>query len=89
MDEDNILDIPPTWVKKLVLPQSFLKLKFPPLGQRTITFLRSKLELFADNVHEQGMTMRLTLYKDKAQTIVKECREKFLNRRDKLDKVGR
>ena len=87
VEDSNILDIPPSWVAKLVLDRSLLKLKYPPSGQRTIIYLRSKMELFADNIHEQGMISRLTLFKDEAQTIVKECREIFLNRRDRLDQV--
>ena len=87
VEDSNILDIPPSWVAKLVLDRSLLKLKYPPNGQRTIIYLRSKMELFADNIHEQGIISRLTLFKDEAQTIVKECRERFLNRRDRLDQV--
>mmetsp|Transcript_69999 Transcript_69999/g.195823 ORF Transcript_69999/g.195823 Transcript_69999/m.195823 type:complete len:880 (-) Transcript_69999:41-2680(-) len=83
-DEENILDIPPSWVSKLVIERSSFKLKYPPVGQRTLLYHKAKLELFAENMHLQGTVSRLTLYKDRAQTVVKECREAFTNRHDKL-----
>lgn len=85
-DTENILDMPPSWVRKLSITRSSFKLKYPPTGQRTILYHKCKLELFADNVHDQGMSTRVTTYKDRAQTVVKETRETFINRRDKLCK---
>ena len=59
-------------------------LAYPPGGQRTVLYFKAKLELFAEHTHDQGMVSRLTLYKDRARTIVKECREAFTHRRDRL-----
>ncbi|GMI05467.1 hypothetical protein TrVE_jg4585 [Triparma verrucosa] len=82
--EVNILDIPESWVDKLAIKRSNYNLTYPPYGHRTVLYKKAKLELFAVNTHEQGMVKRLTLYKDLARTIVKECWETFVNRRDRL-----
>lgn len=61
--QSSILDIPPSWVRQLTLGRDLTALRYPPKGQRTIMYRRSKVELFAENVHSEGTTMRLTLYK--------------------------
>lgn len=68
--DEDILDIPPSWVSRLVVARDSFKLKYPPAGQRCITYHKAKLELFAEHSHEQGTVTRLTLFKDKAQTVV-------------------
>ncbi|CAN0415525.1 unnamed protein product, partial [Ectocarpus sp. 12 AP-2014] len=83
-EKDSILDIPPSWVRQLTLDRDLLALRYPPRGQRTIMYRRTKAELFAENVHPEGTTMRLTLYKDRRCTIAKEIREVFVNRADRL-----
>ncbi|GMI19216.1 hypothetical protein TeGR_g6973, partial [Tetraparma gracilis] len=83
-ENDNVLDVPESWVNKLTIKRSLYALRFPPDGQRVILYKKAKHELFAENVHDQGCVSKLTLYKDLARTIVKECRETFVNRQDKL-----
>ena len=86
-DEDgdaNVLDIPESWVEKLSIKRSNFELRYPPYGHRSVLYKKAKLELFAVNTHEQGLVERLTVYKDLDRTIVKECRETFVNRRDRL-----
>eukprot|EP00752_Nemacystus_decipiens_P018589 g16667.t1 len=61
--KDSILDIPPSWVRQLTLSRDLTALRYPPRGQRTIMYRRAKAELFAENVHAEGTTLRLTLYK--------------------------
>ena len=64
-----------------------LEAKFGVVPQLTLgaSFdFKAKLELFAEHTHDQGMVSRLTVYKDRARTIVKECREAFTHRRDRL-----
>mmetsp|Transcript_3231 Transcript_3231/g.12365 ORF Transcript_3231/g.12365 Transcript_3231/m.12365 type:complete len:648 (-) Transcript_3231:1303-3246(-) len=78
------VDIPPSWVSKLCIPFSDFYLRFPPDGQRTVMYFRCKLELFAENQHDQGMICRLSTYGDLARTIPIELLELFQNRRDKL-----
>eukprot|EP00903_Cladosiphon_okamuranus_P016150 g14905.t1 len=82
--KDSILDIPPSWVRQLNLSRDLMALRYPPRGQRTIMYRRAKAELFAENVHAEGTTLRLTLYKDRRCTIAKEIREVFVNRADRL-----
>mmetsp|Transcript_16362 Transcript_16362/g.19352 ORF Transcript_16362/g.19352 Transcript_16362/m.19352 type:complete len:927 (+) Transcript_16362:60-2840(+) len=84
-DRDNILDLPPSWVGKLSFNNGVLSLKYPPMGSRTVIYRKCKLELFADNIHNQGLVRRITIYRDEAQTVVDERREFFKNRRDKLN----
>eukprot|EP00904_Undaria_pinnatifida_P000051 jgi/Undpi1/10046/HiC_scaffold_28.g12500.m1 len=82
--KESILDIPPSWVRKLTLDRDVTELRYPPRGRRTIMYRRTKAELFAKNVHGEGTTMKLTLYKDPRCTIEKEIREVFVNRADRL-----
>ena len=83
-DDENVLDMPPSWVGALTVSRTDFALSYPPYGQRTVLYFKAKLELFAEHTHDQGMVSRLTLYKDRARTIVKECREAFTHRRDRL-----
>ncbi|CAN0393322.1 unnamed protein product [Pylaiella littoralis] len=82
--KSSILDIPPSWVRQLTLGRDLTALRYPPRGQRTIMYRRAKAELFAENVHSEGTTIRLTLYKDRRCMIAKEIREMFVNRADRL-----
>lgn len=50
-------------MRQLTLGRDMAALRYPPRGQRTIMYRRTKAELFAENVHPEGTTMRLTLYK--------------------------
>lgn len=61
--QESILDVPPSWVRKLTLDRDLAALRYPPRGHRTILYRRAKVELFAENVHDEGTTLRLTLYK--------------------------
>lgn len=45
---------------------------------------KAKLEMYAENVHEEGLVCRLTLYLDQQRSLVKEKREHFKNRVDRL-----
>lgn len=92
-------EIPSSWVSKLQIDQNELTLRFPPDGQRTIFYSQAKLELFAGWLYaptsrrdlcglgsssHQGMTSRLFVYLDRGRRIVKEAREVFASRQDKL-----
>ncbi|CAM9369059.1 unnamed protein product, partial [Discosporangium mesarthrocarpum] len=83
-EKENILDLPPSWVNRLHIDRDLYSLQYPPHGHRTIIYQRAKVELMAENIHSQGMTRRLTVYKDRLCTIVKEIRETFVNRTDQL-----
>ena len=88
-DEGNLLDLPPSWVSKLELSRSDFKLRYPPDGARTTLYHRAKLELFAENLDDQGLVSRLLKYDDDERTAVVECVEKFKHRRDKLHRRRR
>ena len=47
----------------LQVARNAFRTAYPPHGQRTVLYLKAKLELFAEHVHDQGMVSRLTLYK--------------------------
>jgi len=87
--EDTILDIPPSWVIKLVVDRDMYQKRFCNHGQQTVLYHKAKLECFAENTHEQGMILRLTTFKDRLRTVPREMREEFSNRRDKLCKRTR
>ena len=50
-------------MRQLTLSRDLTALRYPPRGQRTIMYRRAKAELFAENAHAEGTTLRLTLYK--------------------------
>jgi len=85
-EDDSVLDIPPSWVIKLVIDRDMYAKRFCNQGQQTVLYHKAKLERFAENTHEQGMVTRLTIFKDRARTVPKEQREEFKNRRDKLER---
>jgi len=79
------LDIPPSWVVKLAIDRDTYAKRYCNQGQQTVLYNKAKLERFAENTHDQGMVLRLTIFKDRARTVPKEQREEFKNRRDKLE----
>jgi hypothetical protein len=84
-EEDLVLDIPPSWVNKLEIDRATFKKQFVTDAQRVTLFHRAKVEEFAENSHEQGLVMRVTLFRDTLCTLPVEIREYFKNRKDKLE----
>jgi hypothetical protein len=84
-DDDLILDIPPSWVVKLVVDRAQYKKKFVVDSQRVTLYRRAKVEEFADNSHDQGLVLRVTIYRDNDCTLPTEMREYFKNRKDRLE----
>lgn len=84
-DQDLILDVPPSWVSKLHIDRASYKKKFVTDSQRVTIYRRAKLEEFAENSHDQGLIVRVTLYRDNSYTLPVEIREFFKNRKDKLE----
>ncbi len=82
--DERILDIPPSWVRKLTIPREAFAKRYWVTGQKTELYWKAKLELFAEHMHAQGMVSRLTRFRDAQRTVPLEVREKFVNRRDKL-----
>ncbi|KAH9109504.1 hypothetical protein AeMF1_015421 [Aphanomyces euteiches] len=81
---DNVLDLPPTWVSKLVVDRKTYKRRFVSDGQRTTLFRKAKMDEFAENTHPQGLVLRVTEYRNAARTLPVVIREVFKNRKDKL-----
>jgi hypothetical protein len=88
-EEDNILDLPPSWVSSVALKMDDFVRCYPPDGTRTTLYKKAKLELFAAGTNDQGLISRLVLYDDSSRTSVKECVERFKYRRDLLRKRRR
>ena len=83
--QENILDLPKSWVQKLIIPRDVYLMKFCGGGESTTLYKKSILEEFADNVHQMGIISRLTLFKDIERCIPIEVRETFKNRKDHLE----
>ena len=83
---EKYLDPPPTWVSPLSVERPLLLIRYPPVGKRTVYYLRAKVDYFAKNTHPQGMVMRIATYLDNARVMVKEIHEWYENRRDKMYK---
>lgn len=86
LEHEQILDLPPSWVAKLALERERFRLRYGTTGSRINLYIRSKVELFAENVHEMGLVRRTTVYEDLGRTIPRVIVESFVNRRDKLYK---
>lgn len=89
-DEDNnegngqsnseILDIPPSWVEKLVISKEQFESKCPA-GAKTVHYRNVKVEMFAEYCRPDGMILRLTHLEGPATGRINEY---FENRKDKL-----
>ena len=82
--DEQVLDLPPSWVSKLNVERERYLLKYSTTGSIMKLYKRSKVEVYADNVHEMGLIMRTTTYRDLGRTRPLEILELFKNRRDKL-----
>jgi len=80
------LDAPPSWVEPLNMDRGLYLTRYPPYGKRTVVYSCAKADFYARNSHAQGMVMRVTVYLDRARTVVKEAHEWYENRKDKMYK---
>ncbi|RHY34614.1 hypothetical protein DYB32_000804 [Aphanomyces invadans] len=85
--DDNVLDLPPSWVTKLHVERKAYKRRFVTDGQRTTLFRKAKVEEFAENSHNQGLVLRITQFRNVARTLPVQVREVNAWRDDFL--VGR
>lgn len=83
--EENVLDIPKSWVDKIVVTHDIVRKKYCNDGESVTLYKKVKLEQYAEGAHDHGIVTRLTLFKDVQRTIPMEVREYFQNRRDKLE----
>uniref|UniRef100_UPI00358FF4C0 dynein regulatory complex subunit 7 isoform X2 n=1 Tax=Myxine glutinosa TaxID=7769 RepID=UPI00358FF4C0 len=76
--------MPPSWVKKLEITPSQFEFRCPS-GRKLMHYRRARLETFAPYLRNDGLITRLCVYKDHRCTSLKEVKEWFQNRKDKLE----
>eukprot|EP00742_Colponemidia_sp_Colp-10_P003210 GILJ01003419.1.p1 GENE.GILJ01003419.1~~GILJ01003419.1.p1 ORF type:complete len:847 (+),score=152.98 GILJ01003419.1:62-2542(+) len=81
--EDQLLDMPPSWSRKLAVDRDAYQLKCPS-GEKTILYKKAKVDRYAEHMQIDGLVLRVTLYRDIRRTIPKEIREYYSRRKDKL-----
>jgi hypothetical protein len=80
---DNILDLPPSWVDRLILTPAQVESRCPGRSKH-IAYQRGVLHKWAPYAREDGLVSRLTLYSDLQRTVAAHVHETFEQRRDKL-----
>eukprot|EP01137_Pigoraptor_chileana_P033672 Opistho-2@24921 len=82
-ENDAILDLPPSWVSRILVNANEYQSRCPG-GKKTLLYKGAKLEKFAEYVREDGLVARLTIYKEDSNNEVGEIRETYANRKDRL-----
>ncbi|KAL6761433.1 hypothetical protein V8C86DRAFT_3131553 [Haematococcus lacustris] len=85
-EQELVPDMPPSWVPKLSIPRDAFDMRCPR-GSKLTLYHCSQHEIFAlfgDCSRWDGMVEKLLLYQDEERTQLKEVREKFQRRKDKL-----
>ena len=80
---ERVLDLPPPWCPKLRIDKDVYAQK-TPLGEKTLFYERCKVEHFADYTQFDGLIMRITFYHDYKRHLIKEMRNYYDKRVDKL-----
>lgn len=80
----QVLDVPPTWVRALVLPHELYQRRYTTIGEATTLFRKAKVEHFAEHLHPRGLVKRVTKYENLDRTIPREITESYMNRADRL-----
>ena len=79
------LDLPPSWVELIEIPQSVFNQQFGEKRQeKVVLYSKAKHEMFPQHLHKEGLTSRVTVYEDEDYTIPIEVREELYARDDKL-----
>ena len=75
--------MPPSWSPKLYInKENFNKCSL--LGEQTAFYLKSKVDTYAKYAQPDGLVMRIVIYEDYKRLKIKESREFFECRSDKL-----
>jgi len=82
---ENILDLPPSWVLKILLTPAQLESKCPG-RTKEVPYHRGVLHKWAPYARADGMVSRLTVYHDNKRTQASEVIETFMQRKDRLHK---
>ncbi|XP_066590690.1 dynein regulatory complex subunit 7 [Prorops nasuta] len=77
-----------SYVQRLRISELDYQKRYPN-GNKTIFYKRTKVELYAPYVQEDGLVQRITIYEDLDYLIPLEIREKYSNRSDNLMEVER
>ena len=80
---DDILDMPTPWSPKLFIKKDAPEEMFYA-SQKTVYYLRSKVDVYAPYSQFDGLLTRITLYKDYKRQIINEVRSFYSSRADKL-----
>jgi len=80
---DDILDMPTPWSPKLTIKREGPEDMYSA-SQKTVYYLKSKVDVFAPYSQPDGMVHRLTIYRDFKRQIIEEIRCYYANRADKL-----
>ncbi|XP_072168175.1 dynein regulatory complex subunit 7-like [Diadema setosum] len=83
-EEEKHLDMPPSWVDPLQLSLKEYQSRCPQ-GKKTLMYKRAKLEKYAHYLMQDGLIIRLSIYKDKELKELVQVKEWYSHRRDKLD----
>jgi hypothetical protein len=78
----EILDMPPSWVDRLVISQEQFESKCPNGGKTTV-YRNGKSEVFAEYHRKDGMVHRVTFFENDKE-YPNLVLEKFANRKDKI-----
>ncbi|KAI8921991.1 hypothetical protein DFJ77DRAFT_444875 [Powellomyces hirtus] len=79
----EILDLPPSWVEKLVVSREAFESRCPS-GAKMIIYRDARHEVYAEYFRKDGMVARTIFFADDTREYNGEIRETFSNRRDKL-----
>ncbi|XP_078734975.1 dynein regulatory complex subunit 7 [Lampetra fluviatilis] len=77
--------LPPSWVGRIQLSPHDLELRCPG-GRRTVQFRRARLEKLAPFLQRDGLTSRLSVFRDDECTQLVEVRETYSHRKDRLER---
>lgn len=81
--DDQILDLPPSWVSRITISPKQYEDKYPGLS-KVVMYRDAKVEMFAEYSQKDLLVKRLTYFRDEARTQVKEIHRFYKNRVDKL-----
>jgi len=83
MEDEENLDMPPPWSPKLIVaPDKFTD--GTKGGGKTLFYKKCKVDFYPECKQVDGMTKRITIFKDYKRLIVEEIRSYYQCRKDKL-----
>lgn len=83
IDPDTLLDMPPSWVRRLALTPAQLESRCPG-REKEVAYKAGALQKWAPYARDDGLVARITLYSDLERTQAAEVHERFEQRKDRL-----